>query len=220
MPKSKKIEHKQLSFDKCEIKMQADGSLRFEGYASKFEGLDWYGDTIEAGTFTQTLKDREKPDARPIALRWNHWGPIIGKLVEIYEDDIGLRVIGELTPGHSVAEDVAASLKHKAISGLSIGFYLIDFEETNRGRIIKEVELIEISIVEDPADMGAQIESVKSALTECKSLKDIETILRREFGLSQQASTVIVSSVKNLVKHGDRAQEDALKYLKDFNLNL
>jgi HK97 family phage prohead protease len=203
------MEHKQLDLAKCEVKMGAEGSLQFSGYASMFDGLDSYGDTIKAGAYKNTLMDRD----RPIQLRWNHYGPVIGKFTELYEDERGLYVSGELTKGHSVAEDTAALLRHGAISGMSIGYIVKDEEQQGVIRALKEIELIEISIVETPADNNAHITSLKSAT----KLKDVEQILRHK-GFSQKEATEIVAAVKKI--HGEReeekAKEDNLIILKNF----
>tara|TARA_R110002110_G_scaffold415850_1_gene657955 strand:+ start:4467 stop:5093 length:627 start_codon:yes stop_codon:yes gene_type:complete len=191
------MEHKQLNLAACEVKMGAEGSLQFSGYASVFDGLDSYGDKIQAGAYKSTITDRE----RPVQLRWNHSGPVIGKFTEMYEDEKGLFVSGELTKGHSVAEDTAALLRHKAISGLSIGYSVKDFEQQGVVRVLKDIELYEISIVETPADNNAHIMGIKSAT----KLKDVESILRQK-GFSQKEATEIVATVKKI--HGEREESE------------
>jgi len=192
------MEHKELSLAQCEVKMGAEGSLKFSGYASVFDGLDSYGDTIKAGAYKNTIEVRD----RPVQLRWNHYGPVIGKFTEIYEDEKGLFVSGELTKGHSVAEDTAALLRHGAISGMSIGYVVKDSEQDGVVRVLKDIELFEISIVETPADNNAHITTVKSAT----KLKDVEQILRQK-GFSQKEATEIVAAVKKI--HGEREEEKA-----------
>lgn len=158
------MEFKQISLAAAELKFDEARKGFFSGLASAFNGVDSYGDTIAPGAYKKTIKKRQ----RPIALRWNHYGPVIGKWTRIEETDAGLYVEGELTPGHSVADDVYASLKHGAVSGLSIGFRPVTLTDHGDGtRTLKEIELIEISIVESPADTGAQIVSVK-ALSQSK----------------------------------------------------
>ena len=175
----------------------------FSGYASVFGGVDSYGDTIIPGAYTRTLKKRE----RPIAMRWNHYGPVIGKWTEIREDEKGLYVEGELTPGHSVAQDAYALLKHGAINGLSIGYRPVQITDHGNGRRdLKEIELIEISIVESPADLGATISDVKSAIDEAMSLKEIEALLRDAGGFSRADATALVSRIKSLSR-GEREDE-------------
>jgi HK97 family phage prohead protease len=207
------MEHKELNLAQCEVKMGAEGSLKFSGYASVFDGLDSYGDTIKAGAYKNTIADRD----RPVQLRWNHFGPVIGKFTEIYEDEKGLFVSGELTKGHSTAEDTAALLRHGAISGMSIGYSVKDSEQQGVVRLLKEIDLYEISIVESPADNNAHISSVKSAT----KLKDVEQILRQK-GFSQKEATEIVVTVKRI--HGEREEakevEQSTSYaeiIKNFN---
>lgn len=204
------MEHKQLDLAQCEVKMGAEGTLKFSGYASVFNGLDSYGDSIMPGAYKSTITDRD----RPIQLRWNHSGPVIGKFTEIYEDEKGLFVSGELTKGHSVAEDTAALLRHGAISGLSIGYAVKDSEQNGVVRVLKDIELFEISVVETPADNNAHIESVKSA----KKLSDVEKFLRSK-GLSQSEATATVAAVKNI--HGEREEDESkavLELLKSFKI--
>lgn len=194
------ILHKNLNLLEVQVKLDQSAGMKFSGYASKFNDIDSYNDTIAPGAYTKTLQNRE----RPIRLRWNHWGEIIGKWTVIKEDDYGLYVEGELTPNHSKAQDVYALLKHGAIDGLSIGFYLREFELKPDGiRVIKEAELVEISIVEEPADLGAIIGDVKSALSEMKTLKEIETLLRDAGKFSKAEATAIVSRVKAIGEQSD-----------------
>tara|TARA_Y100000310_G_scaffold142034_1_gene141495 strand:- start:3943 stop:4575 length:633 start_codon:yes stop_codon:yes gene_type:complete len=207
------MELKLLNTKMTDVKFDETG-LKFSGYASVFNGVDSYNDTIVKGAYKETLIGRE----REVKLRWNHHGGVIGKWTEIKEDDHGLWVEGELTPNHSLANDVAASMKHGAIDGMSIGYYVTDSEQKGNIRELKQIELIEISVVEEPADNFARVSELKS-LTECKSLKDIEKSIRKSFGLSQTEATAIVSAVKNVV-HGER--EDETKEVENFikNLNL
>lgn len=199
------MEIKQLALQATELKFGTDGNAMFSGYASVFNGVDSYGDTIESGAYKRTLADRE----RPVLLRWNHYGPVIGKFTSIVEDEKGLFVEGELTKGHSVADDVSALLRHGAVSGMSIGYIAKDYADNSPhvGRKLTDIELIEISVVEEPADNAARIDSVKSALSTVTSLKEVEHVMRQQFNLSQQESTAMVSAVKNLVNQGEPEQK-------------
>lgn len=170
---------------------------KFSGYASVFGGVDAYGDSIVKGAYAKTIGERE----RPIRMRWNHFGPVIGKWVELKEDDTGLHVQGELTPGHSVAENVYASMKHGAVDGMSIGYRVRDAEEKDGITYLKDIELVEISVVEEPADLGARVGDVKrfmDALDDAESFKEIEALLRESAGLSRDAATKLVSRIRSI----------------------
>lgn len=185
------MERKLLTVDRAEFKFDGDAGT-FTGYASVFNGTDSYGDTIAPGAYSKTLANRD----RPVQMRWNHYGPVVGKWLSMEEDDRGLLVRGSLTPGHSVASDVLASLRHGSVDGLSIGFYARDFNEDDEGRrVLKEIDLVEISIVEEPADNAARIDAVKSAT----KYSEIEKVLR-DAGFSGATATVLVSQVKSIVR--------------------
>lgn len=198
---------KRLDLNSSSLKFDAE-TRTFEGYASKFGGVDAYGDTIMKGAYEKTLKDRE----RPVRMRWNHFGPVIGKFEEIFEDDIGLKVRGSLTPGHSVADDAYASLKHGAVDGLSIGFRVKSgsLEENEHGGYnLDEIDLVEISVVEEPADLGAKISDVKDwqeSIDMIDSLKEAEAYLRDACGLPRAAAKALVSQMKSVVQR-DVVQE-------------
>lgn len=205
---------KSLSLTDCDIKMDGD-SGRFSGYASVFGGVDSYGDTILKGAFETTLRR----DGRP-KMFYGHdafSGIPIGKWLTAKEDDKGLLVEGELTPGVSLASDVKAALKHGTLDGLSIGGYLKagDFENSaDGGRIIKKwSRLIEISVVAFPADSAARVDlsSVKSAIADLETIQDFERLLRDAGGFSREAAKTLVSRAKDLFALRDADDEDEAK---------
>jgi HK97 family phage prohead protease len=212
------MQTKQIGLEAVELKFDGE-KMSFAGYASIFGGVDAYGDTIQKGAYAKTLKNRE----RPIRLRFNHYGPVIGKFLSLAEDQKGLYVEGSLTPGHSVAEDVHASLKHGAIDGLSIGYRVKAFDQTSEGRrLLKEIDLIEISVVEEPADLGAKIGEVKSILDAAESLKEIESLLRDAGGFSRTDATALVARIKSLYQREadaeTRVKSEILEVFKERGL--
>lgn len=208
------MEYRQLGLESVQLKFGADGERTFEGYASVFDGVDSYGDTIVRGAYSQTLKNR----TRPIRMRWNHFGPVIGKWEELAEDDTGLYVKGSLTPGHSVADDVYASMKHGSVDGMSIGYRVLDEEEDGRIRRLKQIELVEISVVEEPADLGAKVGQVKylsEMFESCESLKEIESALREAGGFSRANAEQIVRRIKALAL-GEREEPTPKNWSTEF----
>lgn len=200
---NKQLEHKLLDLEAAEFKFDGETGM-IEGYASVFNGIDAYGDTVLPGAYKRTLKER----SRSVKMRFNHLSQVVGKWLDIKETAKGLRVRGQLTPGHSLAADVLASLKHGAIDGLSIGYIPIEGEKNEHGgRDLKDIELVEISVVEEPADLAARIHAVKSVIDEATSLKEIEGILR-DAGFSRDAATALVSRTKSLI-HGEREANES-----------
>ncbi|MRW86788.1 HK97 family phage prohead protease [Pseudoduganella sp. FT26W] len=192
---------KLLKLEDVSLKMKGDGGT-FAGYASVFGGVDSYGDTILKGAYAATLRNM-KPK-----MFFNHeWRMPIGKYTLLKEDDHGLYVEGELTPGLTLASDVRAAMLHETLDGLSIGGFVKkgDYEETETGRIIhKWTSLMEISPVVFPADSDARIdmESVKSndfelELAECRTERDFERLLR-DAGLSRKGAAAVASRAKQV----------------------
>jgi HK97 family phage prohead protease len=192
---------KTLSLSDVQLKMD-DEIGQFSGYASKWNGVDSYGDTILKGAFSDTLA-KSAPK-----MFWNHqWDMPIGKWIDVREDDVGLFVQGELTKGLDLAENVHAALKHGTLDGLSIGGFLKsgDYTDTTKGRLIhKWSSLMEISPVVFPADAAARIDSssVKSDLIQqidgIESVRDIESFLRDAGGLSKGAAVALVARAKEV----------------------
>lgn len=189
------MQHKLSPFDRLSVKFDDARPGFFSGYASVFGLVDSYGDTIAPGAYSKTLQNRE----RPIQLRWNHYGGVVGKWLTLREDEKGLYVEGELTPGHSVAQDAYALMKHGAVNGLSIGYRPIEAEQRDDGtRLLKQIDLVEISIVETPADAAALIGDVKSAIDGAESLKEIEALLRDAGGFSRADACALVARIKSM----------------------
>lgn len=206
---------KLLSMKLSGVKFATPDTNIFSGYASVFNEVDSYGDSIVPGAYADTIKNRE----RPILMRWNHWDRVIGKWTEFAEDDIGLKVTGELTPGHSLATDVAASMRHKAVDGLSIGYYVHDEERNGVINLLKKIELIEISVVEEPADNFARISTIKSAIHDAETMKEIESILRDAGRFSKADAMTLINRIKSM-SHSDYGQDETISIIENFRSQL
>lgn len=205
---------KSLSLTDVELKFEGEIG-KFAGYASKWDGVDSYGDTIVKGAFSETIT-KSTPK-----MFFNHqWDMPIGKWNKVIEDENGLFVDGELTKGLSLADDVYAAMKHGTLDGLSIGGYLQkgDYTETKQGRIIhKWTSLMEISPVVFPADSAARIDtsSVKSAIEQLDTLQDFERFLRDAGGFSRESAKTILSRAKELFSLRDAGEETKAKQDKE-----
>jgi HK97 family phage prohead protease len=203
-------EKRDLPLQSCQLKFAGTkAALTFEGYASVWGRTDSYGDTVLKGAFAKTLKTR-----MPMMFFGHNPGRIPGKWMSAAEDDIGLRVKGELTPHHREAEDLGASMVHGAVSGLSIGGYTEDWEpKADGGRILKAFDLYEISVVSMPAEAEARIDgqSIKSALDACETLSELEDLLCEAAGFSKTTATAYVSRMKRVLRGepGTPAAKDA-----------
>lgn len=141
------------------------------GYASTFGGEpDSYGDIVQPGAFKATLAAHKAAGTAPLML-WNHDpGEVpIGTWTEVREDANGLFVVGQLNLEIEKARTVLSALKAKSTAGLSIGFRTPKggrVSGTKAGTyLLKQVDLVEISLVNIPANVRARIVSAKSQNT-------------------------------------------------------
>ena len=173
-----------------------EGSI--EGYASVFGGVDSYGDTIEKTAFDSVIKSGQKP---LMFYQHNRWSLPIGVWESLSVDEKGLKVKGRLNLELEEAREVYSALKFGSLNGMSIGFRMKDkdyeYDDEDICHIKNISELLEISIVNFPADKAAQIDSVKSEeLDGLHDIRDCEHYLR-ELGISKKMAQKLISVIKS-----------------------
>lgn len=201
-------EFKSIELKDVDLKFEGGELRKFSGYASVFNGDDSYHDTILPGAF----KDSLAKFGLPKMFYGHEWGLPIGKWTSAVEDEKGLKVEGELTPGNPQADAVLAALKHGTVDGLSIGFSMRGGEADEKedgGRSIKSIgRLFEISVVSFPADGAARISNIRAEdLDEIDSIRDFENFLRDAGGFSKSQATALVAKAKKLFR--DQRESDA-----------
>jgi len=163
---TKQFQEKQVNFA-FEIKeLSEDGS--FSGYGSTYGNVDLDRDVIEKGAFSKSLKRKA---LKSIKLLWQHdTRQPIGVWKKIYEDDKGLVVEGKLILDVEQGREAYALMKAGAIDSMSAGFMVnpnaTEYDSKRKVRIIKEIDLWEVSIVTFPANPKAKIQRVKSVAKE------------------------------------------------------
>jgi len=166
----------------------------FEGYGSVFGNKDLGNDVIERGAFLKSLK-RRKP--QNVKLLYQHKSDMpIGVFDEIKEDDHGLVVKGRLALKTQAGAEAYELLKMGALDGLSIGFRVnpkeVSYDKRGNRRIIKEVDLMEVSLVTFPMNPQATVRSVKG---EEISIREWENGMRDAFSLSRSEAKMAAKAV-------------------------
>jgi len=195
----------------------------FEGYGSIFGNKDLGNDIVEAGAFSKSLR-KIKPNQ--VKLLWQHkQDQPIGVFESIKEDGDGLAVKGRLALGTQQGREAFELMKMGALDGLSIG-YKADpnkqsYDERRRRRMLKEVDLMEISLVTFPMNPKARVTAVKAC---DRTIRDWETFLREEGELSRSEAKVCAKALVNsLTKHRDDGQteiSESINTLKKLMENL
>jgi HK97 family phage prohead protease len=199
-----------LDFKTELITTEDDGT--FEGYGSVFNNTDLGNDVIKEGAFTKTLR---KKGPKGVKLLYQHKADEpIGVLDEIMEDRKGLRVQGRLAMNTQKGKEVYELMKMGAIDGLSIGYRVAPkgahYDEKGKRRMLKEVDLMEISAVTFPMNPRAKIMGVKGEGKH--NIREWEEFLREAGGLSRSESKVIAGAVMKLwdQREVDSEQKDVI----------
>lgn len=187
----------------------------FEGYGSIFGNVDSYGEKVMPGAFAESLARHKREGTKPLML-WQHdsWSPI-GIWEDLAEDGKGLWGRGRLLTGVKAADEALILLKAGAVQGLSIGYREVETEPDQNIRLLKKLDLLEISIVSFPANKRARVETVKSILDAGKlpTVREFEEFLR-DAGFSKTLATAIAGKATPHLRGEPEAKaDDALKFL-------
>ena len=192
----------------------------FEGYGSVFGNKDLGNDVIEAGAFSKSLK-RRKP--QNVKLLYQHKSDMpIGVFDEIKEDAHGLVVKGRLALKTQAGAEAYELLKMGALDGLSIGFRVnpkeVSYDKRGNKRIIKEVDLMEVSLVTFPMNPQATVRSVKG---EEISIREWENGMRDAFSLSRSEAKMAAKAVTDAFGQRDvDTNVELVEAIKNLTLTL
>ena len=194
----------------CEVKFEGESGI-FTGYASVFNGLDSYRDTILPGAFQKTLENQRPPH---MFINHNSYDIPVGDWMDLTEDDTGLKAQGQIDLIHRDGPTLHSAMKKGRMDGLSIGFRIpAGGAEENKsgGRTINTIELVEISVVTSPADDSARITAVKSEIETINTIRDAELFLRDSGQFSRSTAIAFASRFKTIIQSdsGDEAEEIA-----------
>jgi HK97 family phage prohead protease len=200
-----------------ELKFATDQATgEFEGYGAVFGNEDSYGDVIVKGAFKGAIRDSKKSDTWPAMLLQHgftsDFDMPIGVWTEMEEDEFGLKMKGQLAINTQRGRDAYELLKMQprpAINGLSIGYIPRKFDTgTKPGeprRTLKEIQLMEVSLVTFPANDLARVENVKSDLT----IRIAENALR-DVGFTQSQAKSILAQGYSATMQRDVDDVDAI----------
>ena len=180
-----------------EIKSISDEGY-FSGYGSVFDVVDDWDDVIVRGAFAETLQKKT-----PVML-WQHdSAEPIGVYERIREDEIGLWLEGRLLLDIEKGREAHILLKNRAIRGLSIGFLPLAWEwetrDNTRVRVLKDLDLWEVSLVTFPANPKAVVDEVKT-------VRGLENLLR-DVGYSRAEAKAALAAIRADSQRDAEAEE-------------
>lgn len=142
------------------------------GYASTFDRIpDSYGDIVAPGAFAESLaKWAERSAAIPLLYGHRTDDPAfnIGRVVDIAEDERGLKFTAEFDPDNEKAQFVRKLYKEGRIFQFSFAYAVIDcapveLEDGITVNELRKLDIFEISCVQIPANQNAEVVDVKDA---------------------------------------------------------
>lgn len=136
------------------------------GYASTFGNIDRGDDIVARGAFDRTIMEHRRRGNRPIRLFANHRSDaIMGGLPiqSVKVDDVGLFVEAHLDLNVAKASEFFSLAGKGFISDFSIGFSTrkADFDEENNIRTLLDIELFEVSLVNEPMNQQAVVVEIE-----------------------------------------------------------
>lgn len=220
MTKLIRVEQKAFTLD--EVKAEDDAKGLFSGYAAIFGNKDLGGDIIQPGAFTKSLDEMRKKGGVSVPVLWQHnRDEPIGICESCDEDKKGLRVRARLNLNVQRGRDAYEHLKFGSVKGMSIGYVTRqhDMDYQNQARLLKEVDLMEWSLVTIPMNPVATVESFKSLFGDVRTIRDFEDLLREAAGLTREEAKIFVSrgfkaleafrEEKRASEHADSRQREA-----------
>jgi HK97 family phage prohead protease len=132
-------------------------SIFIEGYASTID-IDRQGDVVPKSVWEAGIQNYLK---NPIILSQHDYDDPIGRMVDYRIDEKGLWVKARIS---SAAEECYGLIKDKVLTAFSIGFKVLDAEYNSAAEVflIKELELVEISVVSVPCNQNTVFDLSKA----------------------------------------------------------
>lgn len=141
-----------------EVRAENDEGV-FSGYICIWDQIDSYRTKFARGSFSKTIQK----DFSKIKVFYDH-DKLIGKPLEMREDDTGVFVRGQINLNTSVGKDTWEFLKNGEINGLSFRFRATKADKFENGiRVIQEVEVREFGPVVFQAGEASLVTELRAA---------------------------------------------------------
>jgi HK97 family phage prohead protease/HK97 family phage major capsid protein len=158
-------------------------SVYIEGYASTTD-IDRQGDVVPASVWEAGIKNYLK---NPIILAQHDYNDPVGRMVEHRIDNKGLWIKARI----SAAAEICNLVKDEVLTAFSVGFRVMDAEYNAATElfVIKQLELVEVSIVSVPANQNTLF-SLSKAFDDADEYK----IFKQQFAPESESAKGLESS--------------------------
>lgn len=191
--------NKVFRIDSIITKVKHDGDLlKISGYASTVD-KDRVGDRILPEAWSKGGLENYKKN--PILLFNHNYGKPVGSTTQITVDDKGLFIEGSISKS---AGDTYGLIEDGVLKTFSVGFMVrdADYDKTTEGFIIKDAELLEVSVVSVPCNQDATFSLAKAFDNDAEYRKfvqkelniDADQLENTEANVSENGSSAEVDS--------------------------
>lgn len=171
-----------------------------EAVVTSYGNFDKVNDVIKRGALDSFMKNFG--GMLPMLFQHNN-SEIVGEWTKFYNRGDEVIGVGQVYTEMTKGSDVMALVSRGMVGSTSIGFKALDYDRNKEGGYdFKEIELVEVSLVQNPANPKAEIQSVKRD-DGSVDVKALEKLLR-DAGLSRTES-------KALLSDGQSELRDAVK---------
>lgn len=199
--------------------------LVFTGYASVFnspysvaDSRGVYNEIVNPGAFSKTLNEQDD-----VKFLINHDGIPLARTksgtLELREDEHGLFVKAELDEANPRVAEISSALKRGDLSEMSFGFHAIKDEFTDGGetRTLKELRLLDVSVVTWPANpatigkiRGVDLGELQSTLAE----------VRNDEATSDQADKIkeVIGQLSDLLPNPESSKSKVRAAVRDIEV--
>lgn len=163
--KNAKTATKNFDFDlKSLVVKDAGDECIIEGYANTSD-KDRVGDVVMPSAFEKSLPTYLK---NPVLLENHNWDKVAGVVLQAEITDKGLYVRAKIS---DTRQDLKTMIREGCLRTFSIGYNELDadYDDSTKTKYIKELELLEISVVSVPANTEAMFTRVDTQKQETEA---------------------------------------------------
>lgn len=198
------------------------------GVLNHFGNKDHAGDITLKGAFLKSLAAL-KAAGRDLVVLWQH-DPTkpIGVWKNLRETERGLEGEAHLNMDVTLAKEAYALAKQGAVSGFSIGYFVVDeyYNANEKTNYLREVELLETSLVTFPCNDLSRTEEVKSM--KFKTLPTADELKSEliDLGMAEADAALVITkylpdyvSPEELAAQKAEAEAEVQRLIKEHNLD-
>lgn len=181
----------------------------FVGLANKRWFKDHAKDVTTDSAFTKSIALHKTNNTLPKLLLQHDYKQVVGVFLDMWEDESGLWVKGQLCLDTELGRETYALMKMGALGDLSIGYRVIKekHDPSSNTNFLEEVHVREVSLVTFPCNEESKIVEVKSDETDETEVIVTEEVSVDSINSDEEVKEVELISTDETVLNNDIENE-------------